>query len=62
MSTATTTRTIIFRLPTDVTCMRLARPAAGTTVYVSKRRNGSFDVRLPGTLYTQNVTAADLQF
>lgn len=36
---------------------RSKRIPAGTEVYVTPRRRGGFIVRLPGTLFSQHVTA-----
>jgi hypothetical protein len=55
---ATTTREIVFGY-TDHrtrTLVSTERIPAGTTVYVGKRRgDGSFCIRIPGTLLTQRV-------
>ena len=56
-NTETTTRQIIFRYVDNATKVvsGFTKIPAGTKVYVGTARNGSLNLRIPGTLLTANV-------
>lgn len=62
--TGRTTRKITFD-HTDPRTKRVAgtvRKPAGTEVYVTRMHgDGTWDIRIPGTLYTQNVYPASVE-
>ena len=61
MQTATTAREIITtRTDRNGVAVETRRFPAGTEVYATERRDGTFTVRVPGTRYRQNVTVATL--
>lgn len=60
--TATTTRPITFGItpPNPNIITALESFPTGTEVYVHTRRDGRFNVRIPGTLFTQVVNQSAL--
>lgn len=62
MLQAATTRNITFVQVHPTTKMVTARETveAGTIVYVRPRKNGRYDLRVPGTLLTQTVNGSAL--
>jgi|GEM_PF-4519732 len=63
MLQAATTRDIKFVQVHPTTKMVTARETveAGTIVYVRPRKNGRYDLRVPGTMLTQTVYAPSLE-
>jgi hypothetical protein len=61
--TGRTTREITFDLVHPVTKIVTAteRRPAGTEVYARLRKDGTFDIRVTGTLLTQNVYPASVE-
>ena len=62
--TGRTTREITFGHtdPRTKVVTSFARKPAGTEVYVTRqRKDGTWDIRIPGTLYTQNVYLASVE-
>lgn len=53
--TGRTTEDMLFRNIFDTTCTRMERQPAGTTVYVTERRDGAYVARIPGTLLERVV-------
>lgn len=59
--TSKTTETMLFRNVHDVTCTRMVRKPAGTTVYVTERRDGAYVARIPGTLLERVIHLMDVE-
>jgi hypothetical protein len=58
---ATTAREIVFGAAGPDRVVRdFRRAPAGTEVYAHVRRNGTIRIRIPGTLFTQDVNAASI--
>jgi hypothetical protein len=59
---ATTTRDITFAAAGHDKIVRdFRRVPGGTEVYATERRNGTLRLRLPGTLFTQDVYASSIE-
>jgi hypothetical protein len=62
--TGRTTRQVTFDYtdPRTKRVTSITRRPAGTDVYVTRmRKDGTWDIRIPGTLYTQNVRPAAVE-
>lgn len=60
--TGKTTREIMFHDSSQKVFTFGTRKAAGTEVYVTRmRKDGTWDIRIPGTLLTQNVYPASVE-
>lgn len=59
--TGRTTREITFDDASQKTFTFGTRKPAGTEVYARLRKDGTFDIRIPGTLLTQNVYASAIE-
>jgi hypothetical protein len=62
--TGRTTREVTFGYtdPRSKVVTSITRKPAGTEVYVTRMRaDGTWDIRIPGTLYTQNVRPASVE-
>lgn len=61
--TGRTTREITFDVIDHATrrCIRTERRPAGTEVYARLRKDGTFGIRIPGTLLTQDVYPASVE-
>lgn len=61
--TGQTTREITFDVIDHTTrrCVRTEKRPAGTEVYARLRSDGTFAIRIPGTLLTQDVYPASIE-